>query len=418
MGSPPLPPIDEVFPFFLSVDRDLRISACGPLLLRVCPEAGQVGVSLLDCFAPQGSWAQLKCFEDHAAKSGQPLTLRRNRPPQQLFKGAWYPVPGGEGLSFLGWPIIADAAQLSQLGLTLKDLPEHCLLGDLLMMAQINQNTLADARALTGRLHERARQLEAANAKLENEAVLIQQRDDAEAANRAKSKFLTSMSHELRTPLNAVLGFAELLELDLADRPELAENAHEILQAGRHLVRLVDDLLDLARIESGGVTLSLQPVCMGDVVESALALVRLQAQQQGIRLLFQPDVGCDPWALADKDRLRQVLVNLLSNAVKYNRKEGRVEVRVNQSGQTVRLAVIDTGLGISEEAQRQLFKPFNRLGREAGRIEGTGIGLVIAQRLIHAMGGEINLQSTVDVGTEFAVDLKACTKPIAKADPA
>ena len=233
-------------------------------------------------------------------------------------------------------------------------------------------------------------------------------RQQAEAANRAKSDFLSSMSHELRTPLNAVLGFGQLLEID--SQPPLSLRQREfvtrILDAGQHLLTLINEVLDLAHIESGKFTLSPEPVPLAPLIDECIALVRPLANRQGV-VLAAPNKTCLEYVLADRVRLKQVLLNLLSNAIKYNREGGSASVECGRSGGSVQLRVSDTGQGLSAEQLARLFVPFERLGAERGAIEGTGIGLVLARRLVEMMEGEIGVESTAGVGTTFWIRLPA-----------
>lgn len=235
---------------------------------------------------------------------------------------------------------------------------------------------------------------------------LIQALEAAIAGSRAKSEFLSSMSHELRTPLNAILGFSQLLALDPGLTPEQADNAREIITAGRHLLTLINEVLDLARIESGKLTLSMEPVQLVELIDECSAMVESGAIRQG--LAFHRDMAhCqDRWVRADRLRLKQVLLNLMSNAVKYNREGGSVRMTCeSMSTGRVRLAVTDTGPGIPEDKLAELFTPFNRLGLEAGSIEGSGIGLVITKRLVEMMGGEIGVDSRPGEGCTFWVEM-------------
>ncbi len=231
-------------------------------------------------------------------------------------------------------------------------------------------------------------------------------RQVADRASRAKSDFLAGMSHELRSPLNSILGFAQLMQS--ANPPpsdtDAARLGH-ILQAGWFLLALINDVLDLAAVESGKLQVLLQSVALDSVLPDCQALVEAQARQHGIALDF---VAFDPGlhVVADPTRLTQVLVNLLSNAIKYNRPGGRVRVRCQAvAGRRVRFCVHDTGEGLAPEKIAQLFQPFNRLGREGTAEHGTGIGLVICRRLVELMQGEIGVRSTVGVGSEFWFEL-------------
>jgi PAS domain S-box-containing protein len=243
---------------------------------------------------------------------------------------------------------------------------------------------------------------------------LQQARDDADRANRAKSAFVSTMSHELRTPLNAVLGFGQLLELDLPAGTPAHRQVQEILRGGRHLLALIDDILDLARIESGRVDLAIEAVVVAEVVEDCLRLVQPLAAARGIAVTV--DVAAGLVARADRLRLRQVLMNLLSNAIKYNVDGGLVEVRAGADAARVRVAVRDSGCGIAPQRLGELFQPFNRLGAERGPVEGTGIGLVIARELVERMGGAIGVDSVAGAGSTFWIELPggACAGVLAE----
>lgn len=228
------------------------------------------------------------------------------------------------------------------------------------------------------------------------------------AASEAKSAFLSTMSHELRTPLNAILGFAQVLQLD--PRSPLSGKQQDaigqILKAGEHLLLLVNEVLDLSRIEHGHLSLTMQSLALDQLLSDCQTLIENQAAKRRIAVDFSG--AGDLTVIADPDRLRQVLLNLLSNAVKYGHEDGRVSVSsaVLDDGR-VRIAVRDNGPGIPPELQTELFKPFSRLGRESGPIEGAGIGLLISQRLIEAMNGRIGFESVAGQGSTFWVDVPA-----------
>jgi len=228
---------------------------------------------------------------------------------------------------------------------------------------------------------------------------------EAERANRAKSDFLSRMSHDLRTPLNAILGFAQLLEL-AALGPDERESVTQILTGGQHLLQLINEVLDIARIEAGHLSLSVEPVDAGEIVHQAVELVRPLAAARGIAIDLEAPAH-DSLIRADRQRLNQILLNLLSNAVKYNRPDGRVTVSVAQSGTgRVRIGVSDTGPGIPPAKLALLFQPFERLGAEQTGIEGTGLGLTLARRLAEAMEGTLGVSSDVDRGSTFWVELE------------
>lgn len=249
------------------------------------------------------------------------------------------------------------------------------------------------------------------------EAELVAARVLAERASLAKSEFLSSMSHELRTPLGAILGFAQLLES--GQPPPSATQGRsidQILKAGWYLLKLINEVLDLAVVESGTVTLNLEPVSLFEVLYECHAIVEQHARKRAVRV-FYPKFDKAHLVRADHTRLKQVLINLLSNAIKYNRHGGTVTVTCCVvDDRLIRIGVQDTGEGLSPSKRDQLFQPFNRLGQESGSEEGTGIGLVLCRRLVELMGGAITVHSEVGVGSCFSIDL--ALEPDALPDPA
>jgi PAS domain S-box-containing protein len=245
------------------------------------------------------------------------------------------------------------------------------------------------------------------------EQALIQAKEEAEIASKAKSQFMSRMSHELRTPLNAILGYTELL-MDPEAEEHLSENQRSSLktvhQAGRHLLYLINEVLDLAKIEAGTMKMNQSYVNWRDEIGQCVELTLPLAEQHSIDLSEEFDENAPELVHADSMRLKQVLLNLLSNAVKYNRQGGRVSVHVKESDQSgLRIEVHDTGAGLSEEQMDNLFQPFNRLSAEDGEMEGVGIGLVISKHLIELMGGNIGVSSVLGSGTVFWVELAAVT---------
>lgn len=236
---------------------------------------------------------------------------------------------------------------------------------------------------------------------------VIQTKEAAEKANKAKSQFLSSMSHELRTPLNAILGFSQLFDFETNLSESQQENVKEIRKAGQHLLQLINDVLDLAKIESGNMTLSLEPVLPIRIVEECLGLMQSMAESRGIRLSLEANGLDDVYLHADAIRLKQVILNLLSNAIKYNRDNGEVVIRFAQlhSG-FVTLQVHDTGFGIPDSLREAVFEPFNRLGAEESGTEGSGVGLVITKQLVEMMGGQLDFFSEIGEGSCFNVSMK------------
>ena len=320
-------------------------------------------------------------------------------------------APGFEALVFKARRGIEDVYELTYLRKDGSRLP-----------AVVSVTALQDAAGviigylLIGTDNTARQQVEAERARLdtvlrESHIELQRAKEVAEQANLAKSDFLSSMSHELRTPLNAILGFAQLMETDSPrPTPRQKDSIEQILQAGWYLLALINEVLDLALIESGKLSLSPESMSLVELLADCQAMIEPQAQLNGIQVHFPALEG--PWLVrADRTRVKQVLVNLLSNAIKYNRVGGQVDLRCTKmvSGK-VRITVQDTGEGLASGKLAQLFQPFNRLGQEAGAQEGTGIGLVVSKRLVELMGGTIGVESTVGVGSLFWFELDAAVE--------
>ena len=242
-----------------------------------------------------------------------------------------------------------------------------------------------------------------------SEKALKQAKEEADQANQAKSEFLSRMSHELRTPMNAILGFAQLLELDQLSTDQREAVGH-ILHGGRHLLELINEVLDLSRIEAGRLSLSTEPVAVAQALRETMELVRPLATKREVRLC-QPE-DCGEFILADRQRLKQVLINLFSNAIKYNRPGGSVTTRWEKSEGSLRMSISDTGLGIPPQRLKQLFVPFERLGAEKSTVEGTGLGLAVAKRLVEAMGGTIGVESIPGEGSTFSIEFQVTESPL------
>jgi PAS domain S-box-containing protein len=244
------------------------------------------------------------------------------------------------------------------------------------------------------------------------EKALRDAKEEADRANRAKSDFLSRMSHELRTPLNSILGFGQLLDRQSptdTQRPRI----RYILSAGRHLLNLINEVLDISRIEAGTLQLSVEPVCVEEAIVEALDLMRPIAAERTIALGATCSLDKTTYVRADRQRLKQVLLNLLSNAVKYTAVKGSVTVSFSESGKDLtRISVRDTGAGISVEKLARLFTPFDRLGAEQSAVEGTGLGLALCQRLVQAMNGSIGVNSTLGNGSTFWLDLPQAKSPL------
>ena len=238
------------------------------------------------------------------------------------------------------------------------------------------------------------------------EKLLVEAKQEADAANNAKTEFLSRMSHELRTPLNAVLGFAHILDMQLEDKQLAKSHTKEITNAGNHLLTLIEEIMDLSRIDAGQIAMYPQQVNLGEVIGEAILFITPQAEQQGISIETS---GCDQQIMTDVTRLKEVILNLLSNAVKYNKPNGQVKVTCSQKPDYIQISVTDTGIGFSEEQKAMLFEPFSRLGAEFTGIQGTGIGMTIVKRLVELMGGTIAVESEIGQGSCFEIllpDLK------------
>jgi signal transduction histidine kinase/CheY-like chemotaxis protein len=234
----------------------------------------------------------------------------------------------------------------------------------------------------------------------------------AEAANRSKSEFLSRMSHELRTPLNAVLGFSQLLELDELDAGQ-EQAVGQITKGGRHLLDLINEILDISQIETGKLALSPEAVRIGDIIGETADLIRPLARERGVHLLERDTQAEDVHVFADRQRLKQILLNLLGNAIKYNREGGTVSIScVRPQPGRLRVQVTDTGPGIAREHFGLLFTPFERLGAERTTVEGTGIGLALSRRLAEAMGGTLDVESTVGRGSTFWIEFPIVEGPV------
>ncbi|HZJ73070.1 MAG TPA: ATP-binding protein, partial [Planctomycetota bacterium] len=324
------------------------------------------------------------------------------------------PEAEGGGFEMRYWspvnsPVLGPGGDLRYIIHRVEDVTEFIRLGQ-----QVEEQESA-ARAPSGHAQEleaevytralevaaKNRRLEAVNQELSGEVAERRgAQRQADRASRATSEFLSRMSHELRTPLNAILGFAQLLEMDLAPDDD-RESVEQILRAGRHLLRLINEVLDITRIEQGRLQISPEAVRVGDAVRQVMDLARPLAADRRIDLRIETAAVDDRHVLADSQRLQQVLLNLVSNAIKYNRDGGSLTVGGSRvANGRLRLTVADTGMGIPAALQERLFIPFERLAPERG-VEGTGLGLTLSKRLVELMGGEIGLASEEGKGSTF-----------------
>jgi signal transduction histidine kinase/ActR/RegA family two-component response regulator len=318
------------------------------------------------------------------------------------------PESEGGGFEVRYWspynsPVLGPDGRLAYIIHSVEDVTEFVRLKEQGTAQQQQTTTLQQDKArMEAEILRRSRDLQEANRRLR-------------AADQAKSEYLSRMSHELRTPLNAILGFAQLLEMDELNDDQ-RENLGYILSAARHLLDLINEVLDIAAIEAGRLTLSVEPVWVADVMAETVSLIRPLADQQGI-LLVGPGRPCDQHVLGDRQRLKQILLNLLSNAVKYNQPGGSVQLGCEQVPEgRLRIKVTDTGLGIPPEAVERLFVPFERLGGRQRAVEGTGLGLPHSKSLAEAMGGTLDLTSVPQQGSTFWVELPLAQAPVEAAE--
>ena len=249
------------------------------------------------------------------------------------------------------------------------------------------------------------------------EQALEQAKQDADRANQAKSEFLSCMSHELRTPLNAILGFGQLLQLEDLTQDQ-TESVDHILRGGRHLLELINEVLDISRIESGNLSLSPEPVDVLEVVKDTVDLIRPLAAEREITVQAPSPDDPSPTVHADRQRLKQVLLNLASNAVKYNRHAGTIRVACQAAaGGRVAIVVTDTGPGLSADKMARLFRPFDRLGAEQSEVQGTGMGLALSKGLVEAMDGSLTAESVEGQGTTFTVELPESSHSLLSGTP-
>jgi signal transduction histidine kinase/ActR/RegA family two-component response regulator len=282
--------------------------------------------------------------------------------------------------------------------------------------ARVPAKGVEELRQLAASMNEMAVAMDAARAKLREQASsLAVSKEQAERAANAKTEFLSRMSHELRTPLNAILGFAQLLELDELTAMQKDNVAH-IVSGGRHLLDLINEVLEITRLDVGSASPTIEPVSVEAMVREVVELVSPLATQRKIDMRAALGSDASAWVAADAQRLKQILINLLANAVKYNRDEGSVTVTLKRlEPNRLRIRVTDTGQGIAQDQLPKLFTPFERLGAESGNVEGTGLGLVLAQRLAEAMGGSIGVESQPWIGSTFHIELPLAEAPVVDA---
>jgi signal transduction histidine kinase len=379
--------LDRVFPFHLALDRCLRLARAGPVLRRLLP-----ALAPGDPFARHFDVRRPTIAAEFDAFAGNEqaifLLTARDRPALTL-RGQMTRLPEAETVLFLGSPLLSHLDAMVELGLTVHDFALHDPAADFLILLQTQRRALEEAQSLSLDLREA--------------------RDAAMKASRAKSEFLANMSHELRTPLNAIIGFSELMSKELLGPMPVQYRSYldDVHMSGVHLLDLIDDLLDISRIEAGRYELEERPVALAELIAECLRVVTPAAQKKALRL----DVANEsfPVVRADPRALKQILLNILSNGVKFNREAGRLEVSLRRAREGgIECVVADTGIGIAPEIIPALFQPFRQAdSRIARRYGGTGLGLSICKSLIEMHGGTATLTSEVGVGTTVTLRLPA-----------
>lgn len=353
-----------------------------------------------------------------------PKILQSKQTPKSIYKELWTTIKKGE--NWRGeWLNRKKSGEVywEDISITPIRNKQSTIINYLAVKRDISEwkRAQAEITELTANLEkkvkERTRELEKANSALtveikereRAETKLLQARIEAEKANRAKSEFLSRMSHELRTPLNSILGFAQLLDMGTLSEKQ-KKGINHILQSGKHLLNLINEVLEISRIESGRLSLSLEPVSVDVLLKEITEILCNEAEKNGISMDLG-QVSPDIYVNADKQKLKQVLLNFCANAVKYNKKNGEIRIKVNAIDKAkhkrkwIRISVIDTGTGIAKENLPRLFNPFERIGADRTLIEGSGLGLAVSKQLTEAMGGEIGVESTVNKGSTFWVEL-------------
>jgi signal transduction histidine kinase/CheY-like chemotaxis protein len=416
-GVPPAPDFKSLFEsasdLYLVLDPDLTIVAATDEYLRATMTKRDeiLGRGIFEVFPDNPADPEATGVGNLGVSLGR---VRRDLVPDTMAVQKYdirRPESDGGGFEVRYWsprnsPVLRPDGSLAYIIHRVEDVTEFVRLKQL---ETEQQEVTAELQQRTAQMRiellQRSGELQEANQKLR-------------AANTAKSEFLSRMSHELRTPLNAILGFGQILEMDSLDEDQ-AESVQQILKAGNHLLGLIDEVLDIARIDTGTLAISIEPVRVRDVMQEAMDLIRPLAEQRRITLLDRLGGANGEHVRADRQRLKQVFLNLASNAVKYNRDDGSVTfsyARTEEGELEVRVA--DTGRGIAPEYLNRVFTPFDRLGADLLEVEGTGIGLSLCKRLVDLMGGEIGVKTTLGEGSVFSVKLPIVEGPYQRLEQA
>lgn len=387
--------IEDAFPFHVLIDENLDIVQISSQFHKIIPNIA-LGKNLRGYFSPIDENNALDYAEIKKSIT-QKFSLRHTSKKNIIFHGGFYATLTSELLLILS-PVINNVEDIREFSLTFDDFSRHDPILSHVSVVQAKDSAASDINALVENLETRIQ---------ERTKALTASIKEAETANKAKSEFLSRMSHELRTPLNAILGFGQLLkqsEDSLNDENLLCVD--HILDGGHHLLGLIEEILDLALVESGKLNLSRENINAKALLTESLSLIQTEAADREISVDRQYLDGPDIIFESDLKRLKQIIVNILSNAVKYNRRGGQITLAcaVNHDGNP-RFEISDTGLGIADERQDQVFEPFDRLGHENSGIPGSGIGLAVSRELVEVLGGQIGFTSTAGIGSAFWIEI-------------
>lgn len=376
--------VRHLFPFHIEIGEGFRIVGCGPSLQRTIG-ADAAGEPLQQRFRIDRP-REIDSLEEARAIIGRPVYLTYRANTALGFKGEFIPLAGNDRLLLICSPLVRDAGAVAELGLTFSEFAPHDVAADFIMMMEAQS-------ALTEDLEDMTRRLTAA-------------RDEALRASRAKSAFLAGASHELRTPLNAIIGFSELMSLriGLMENRKIAEYAGNVLQSGHHLLSIIDDILDLSKLEAGKAELLEEDTDLVGILASCVDHIAMQADEKQVRLVRQwPELAV---LRCDERLVRQVVFNLLSNALKFTHPGGQIDVALTVGPNGADLSIADNGIGIAKRDMARLFVPFSQADHTiTRRFGGTGLGLSISREIAELHGGRLNLESQEGIGTTAILHL-------------